>query len=179
MLNVNDTLQVLVDVQGKLAQIMHERDQLFDALERLVRGVRVLGLPIIWMEQNPRSLGPTIPELARHLTDLQPMPKLSFSCLGCAEFVAALERQTRRQVLIAGIETHVCVYQTAVGLLERGYEVQVVADAVSSRCASNRQIGLERVRQEGAKLTSVEMCLFELLGAAEGPRFKEMLKIVR
>jgi nicotinamidase-related amidase len=85
----------------------------------------------------------------------------------------------RRQFLLAGIEAHVCVYQTAVDLLEMGYEVEVVADAVASRTPENRQIGLERVRRAGAALTSVETVLFELLRVAEGPRFKEILAIVK
>ena len=179
MLSTGRALFVLVDVQGKLAQLMQERESLYDHLERLVRGVRVLGLPIIWLEQNPRGLGPTIPELARHLPDLRPIPKMSFSCCGCADFRSALEAAGRDQILIAGIEAHVCIYQTTVDLLSQGYQVQVVADAVSSRSASNRHIGLARVRASGAALTSVEMALFEMLGVAEGPQFKEILKIVR
>ncbi|MBN1400522.1 MAG: hydrolase [Anaerolineae bacterium] len=179
MLSRDNTLLVLVDVQGKLAQIMHDREALFRNLVQLVRGVRVLGLPIIWMEQNPRGLGPTIPELAELLPDLEPIPKLSFSCCGSPEFHRALKAHDRRQVLIAGIETHVCIYQTTLDLLSLGYEVQVVGDAVSSRRAVNREIALERVRQAGAAVTSVEMALFEILRVAEGPAFKAMLQVVR
>ncbi|MFH1086892.1 MAG: hydrolase [Chloroflexota bacterium] len=179
MLSRDDTLLVLVDVQGKLAQLMHDRDALFEYLQRLVRGVRVLGLPVIWLEQNPRGLGPTLPELAALLPDLTPIAKLCFSCCRSPEFMRALRATGRRQVLVCGIEAHVCVYQTTVDLLALGYEVQVVTDAVSSRAAANRQIGLERVRVAGAALTSAEMCLFELQRVAEGPVFKELLKIVR
>jgi nicotinamidase-related amidase len=90
-----------------------------------------------------------------------------------------LEAVGRRQALLAGIETHICVYQTAVDLAGQGYEVQVVTDAVSSRTAENRQLGLERMKEAGARLTSTEMALFELLRVAEGPKFKEINRIVK
>lgn len=179
MLKREDTALVVVDVQGKLAQLMHNKEFLFENLQKVVKGVQAVGLPIIWVEQNPMGLGPTIPELAELLSDLQPISKLSFSCCGNEKFRQALEALGRKQVLVVGIETHVCVYQTTMDLLSLDYEVQVVADAVSSRTAENRQIGLERMRDAGAALTSTEMALFELLGAAKGPEFKEVLKIVK
>ncbi|MBC7238900.1 MAG: hydrolase [Chloroflexi bacterium] len=179
MLEVGDTVFVLVDVQGRLAQTMVNRERLFDNLQRLVKGLRVLGVPILWLEQNPRGLGPTIPELAALLPDVQPIPKVSFSCCRCEAFMKALRTTGRRQVLLAGIEAHVCIYQTAVDLLTQGYHVEVVADAVSSRTAENREIALMRLRDAGIPLTSVEMALFELLKVAQGPAFKEILAIVK
>ncbi len=179
MLEVGDTVFALVDVQGRLAQTMVNRERLFDNLQRLVKGLRVLGVPILWLEQNPRGLGPTIPELAALLTDLKPIPKWAFSCCRCEAFMEALRATGRRQVLLAGIEAHVCIYQTAVDLSQKGYHVEVVADAVSSRTAENREIALMRLRDAGIPLTSVEMALFELLKVAEGPAFKEILAIVK
>lgn len=180
MLFMEDTVLVIVDVQGKLAQLMADKEELFLNLERLIRGADVLELPILWLEQYPEGLGPTIEPLAKLLAPKrQPIPKVSFSCWGCPAFVEALRATGRRQVLLAGIETHVCIYQTAADLLAEGYEVQVVADATSSRTVRNREIGLQRIRDMGAALTSVEMALFELQRIARGERFKALSHIVR
>jgi len=154
MLNTNNTALVLIDVQEKLAGVMHERQKLIEQLVKLVRGARVLGLPVLWCEQNPEKIGPTIPQLTEHLDGLSSIAKMSFSCCRQDEFVEQLEATGVKQLLLAGIETHVCVYQTAADLVEAGYEVQVVADAVSSRTAENREIGLGRIQAVGASLTS-------------------------
>jgi nicotinamidase-related amidase len=178
MLKTQDTVLVLVDFQGKLARIVQDSDAVIASARRLVRGAAVLDVPVLWTEQNPRGLGATVPELAELLPG-EPIAKLSFSCCGEGAFVEALERVGRKGVLLAGIEAHVCVYQTAADLLESGYEVEVVADAVSSRTAENKAIALARMGQLGAAITSVEMALFELLGRAEGARFKRLLEIVK
>ena len=179
MLTVEKTVLIVVDVQTKLSRVMYEKEKLFENLQKLVKGVQVLGIPIILTEQNPDGLGPTIPEVAHLLPDVQPLPKLSFSCCGDERFLQKLEALKRDQVLLSGIETHVCVYQTALDLLSLGYEVQVVADAVSSRTADNKEIGLKKMRSAGAGLTSTETALFELLRVAEGTNFKEILNIVK
>jgi len=179
MLDPDKAVFVLVDVQGRLAQLMHAKEALFDNLQRLIKGLTVLDIPIIWMEQIPDKMGKTIPELSALLADRTPIAKSSFSCYGCPAFREALQAHGREQVLIAGIETHVCVYQTAVELVEAGQHVEVVADAVSSRAEQNRAIGLERIRAAGARLTSVEMVLFELMRSAEHAGFRELLRIVR
>ena len=178
MLKPENTMLVLVDVQVKLIRAIHDAEGLLRSAVRLVRGAKVLGVPILWTEQNPAGLGPTVGELAG-LLDGQPLIKLSFSCCGEEAFMEALRSLARRDVLLAGIEAHVCVYQTAVDLLGAGYRVQVVSDAVGSRTPSNRAVGLERMTALGALITSVETALFELLGRAEGERFKEILSIVK
>jgi len=179
MLTPENTVLIIVDVQGKLAQLMHKKEALFENLQRIIKGSQILGIPILWAEQNPEGLGPTIPEVARLLSNIQPISKFSFSCCGSERFMQELEALDRKQVLIAGIEAHVCVYQTTMDLLELGYEVQIVADAVSSRAAENREIGLARMKDAGASLTSTEAALFELLKVARGVKFKEILKIVK
>jgi nicotinamidase-related amidase len=178
MLNVGDTALIVIDVQGKLAQLMHERDELFDNVARMVRGANVLELPVICTEQNPAGLGPTTEEIAP-LIKSEPIPKKSFSCCGEQRFLDALGQTGRRQLLLCGIETHVCVYQTAADLSQRGHEVYVVADAVSSRAASNREIGLEMMKDAGTRITSVEAALFGFLRVAEGDKFKQILQIVK
>ena len=179
MLTTENSVFLLVDTQGKLAHSMYAKDDLFKNLKKLIKGMRALGIPILWAEQNPKGLGPTVQEVAELLHDLQPIPKYSFSCYQNHEFIQALEALNRRNVLVAGIETHVCVYQTVRDLRKAKYDVQLVADAVSSRTSENKQIGLEKCRDVGASVTSVETALFELLEVAEGDRFKQILDVIK
>jgi len=179
MLKIENTTLLIVDIQGNLAHSMHGKELLFKNVQKLIKGIQILGIPILWVEQNPRGLGPTIPEIADLLSNIQPISKMSFSSCRNDRFVQALNALNRKQVLIAGIETHVCVYQTAAELVDIGYDVQVVTDAVSSRNIKNKEIGLQRMRDSGVSLTSVETALFELLKVAEGEQFREILKIVK
>lgn len=180
MLSIDNTVLLVIDVQGRLAQVMDRREALLANLTRLVKGAQVLGLPILWTEQVPEKLGPTLPELSELLIESSPpLSKSSFSCCGEPTFIEALQNAERSQVLVAGIETHVCVYQTARDLLSDGYEVHLVSDAVSSRAADNRELALATMQQAGASLTSTEMALFELLRVAEGDRFRAISKLVK
>lgn len=179
MLVPEDTLLVVIDVQEKLVAAMHEKDAVVAGNAKMVKGAKILGIPIVFTEQNPKGLGPTVPQVAESLGDIPPITKLSFSSCGEPAFMSAVEAQGRKQILIAGIEGHVCVYQTAADLVSRGFEVQVVADAVSSRTPENKAVGLERCKLSGATITSVETALFELLKVAEGDKFKQMLKVVK
>jgi nicotinamidase-related amidase len=179
MLVTEKTIMIVVDVQGNLAHLMYNKDRLFKNLQKIIKGIQTLKIPILWVEQNPEGLGATIPEVADLLPDIIPIKKMSFSGCRNTEFMKALKAENRNQILIVGIETHVCVYQTAVDLVNLDYDVQVVTDAVSSRTAENKNVGLQRMRDAGVKLTSVEMALFELIGIAEGRQFKEIIKIVK
>jgi len=179
MLKREDAVLIILDIQGKLALSMYGTELLIDNVQRLIKGIKVLGIPIIWTEQNPKGLGPTLPEIADLLSGIHPISKMSFSCCRDQQFTQALKELNRKQVLIAGIETHVCVYQTAADMVDMGHEVQVVTDAVSSRTIENMEIGLRRMRDCGVGLTSVETALFEMLGTAETQHFKEILKIVK
>jgi nicotinamidase-related amidase len=179
MLQTDTTALVLIDVQEKLARVMYERDAMIDATARLLRGLKALQVPVVWVEQNPKGLGPTVGELAEQLAGKEPITKRSFSCCRADGFMEALSALGRNQVLVAGIEAHICVYQTAVGLRDAGYEVEVLADCVSSRTPVNKHIALEKLKVLGIGPTSMEMALFELLGAAEGDVFREILKIVK
>jgi nicotinamidase-related amidase len=179
MLEKEKAVLLIVDIQGKLAHLMHGKELLFTNVQKLIKGIRALGIPVLWVEQYPQGLGPTIPEISALQSDLQPISKTSFSCCRNDLFMQTLTTMNREQVLIAGIEAHVCVYQTAADLVENGYEVQVAADAVSSRTLENKEIGLQRMKDSGAGLTSVETALFELLKVAEGEQFKEIMRIVK
>jgi len=179
MISAADTALVLVDVQAKLVPAMHNKETLLQNLKRLLRGLRVLGVPILWTEQNPAGLGPTLPEIANLLPDQKPIGKFSFSCCGSELFVDKLNALNRKNLLIAGIEAHVCVYQTAADLISLQCNVQIVADAVASRTPENKLIGLEKSKTVGASLTSTETVLFELLKDAKSEKFKEISKIVK
>ncbi|MFC1478975.1 hydrolase [Planctomycetota bacterium] len=179
MLKPESTVLIIVDVQGKLAQLMHEKESLFENVQKIIKGVQVLEIPILWAEQNPKGLGPTIPEVADLLTDIESISKVEFSCCRNTDFMQALKEAGRNQVLIAGIETHVCIYQTVMDLISSKYEVEVVADAVSSRTLENKELALQKMRGRGVGLTCVEMALFELLGSAQGDTFKQILNIVK
>ena len=178
MLNRDETACVLVDFQERLAPAMFEAGGLLDDVLRLLRGLEVLKVPVLWTEQNPAGLGGTVGEVAELLPG-EAIPKMSFSCCGEPAFVEALEALGRRQLLLAGIEAHVCVYQTAADLIDADYDVHVVSDAVSSRSPENKAVGLEKCADLGAAITSVETALFELLRVAEGEEFKRILRIVR
>ena len=179
MLRLDNTALVFIDVQGKLWNVMFEKEALLDNMQKLVKGVRILGLPIVLTEQNPNGLGPTMPELLQLMPDIKPLPKFCFSCYQEKGFHDSLISLNKKQVLLCGIEAHICVYQTALELLANGYEVHVVADAISSRTSRNRDIALTRMQSEGAKLTTTEMALFEILQTAESPKFKEISRVIK
>lgn len=179
MLTIDNTLLLIIDMQGNMARGMADGDALFDQIARLIRGILVFDIPIVMTEHLPAKLGTTIPEVAGLIPGVSALPKETFSCCANGAFSRILAAHNRRQVLVAGIETHICVYQTTADLIRAGYETYLVADAVSSRTQRNRQIGIDRLRDEGAKLASTEMVLFELLKEAGAPGAKEIFKIVR
>jgi hypothetical protein len=179
MFSVGQTVLLLIDVQGRLAQVMHGRDHLFNSLEILIQGMNILGVPVLWMEQIPEKLGPTIDPLKQHLTGQKPIAKNAFSCCGEPAFMDEFNRLGRPQVVLTGIETHVCICQTGIDLMQQGCQVQVVADCVSSRTKENKEIGLQRLVHAGAQMTSVEMLLFELMKAAQGEKFRQVVQLIK
>ncbi|MFC1906044.1 hydrolase [Chloroflexota bacterium] len=179
MFNVENAVLVIVDVQKKLTNVMFEKEDLCQEFVKLIKGINVMGIPIMLTEQNPKALGTTIAEIKNLIADLEPICKMSFSCLGEEEFPKRLKDLGRKQVILTGIETHVCVYQTAMDLIEAGYDVQVVNGCVSSRTLENKQLALEKMRKAGIDVTSTEIILFELLKTADSPKFKEIASIIK
>ena len=179
MLDIQRCCLTVVDVQGKLAQLMHGREALFKNIQILVRAAKILEIPILWCQQCPDALGPTVPEIAQHLADIEPINKSAFSCCGVEQFNARLNELARNQILLCGIEMHVCIYQTAVDLLRQGFNVNVIADAVSSRTPENKQIAINRLAAKGANITCTEMALFELLKTAEHPKFRQIARLIK
>ena len=165
---------VVVDVQEAFRPAVGEFDTVARNAGILVQGARELGLPVVVTEQYPRGLGETVPEVAEHLDGVERHPKTVFSAARAEGF----DLRGREQALVCGIEAHVCVEQTVQDLLDRGVEVHVAADAVTSRTALNRRLGVEKMERSGAWITSTEMALFELLGEAGTPEFKAVQKLV-
>jgi nicotinamidase-related amidase len=178
-LDKEDALLVVIDIQTKLFPHIHEGAAVAEAASRAIRGFRALGVPVLVTEQVPAALGPTIEELRKETEGIVPIEKSAFSCCGEKAFTAAIAATGRRKILLAGIESHVCVYQTARDLVEGGYEVYLLADAVSSRRESDRTIALRRLEQMGVRLFTVEMALFEILREAGTDDFRKILRIVK
>jgi nicotinamidase-related amidase len=179
MLGIENCSLVVVDVQGKLATLMYDRETLFKNIQILIEAAKILDIPILWCQQCPDALGPTVPQIADLLADIQPINKASFSCCGDAQFISKLNSINRPQILLSGIETHVCIYQTAVDLREKDYGVNVIADAVSSRTLDNKQTAITKMQMMGINIYSTEMALFELLKTANHPKFKQIAKLVK
>ncbi|WP_338591784.1 hydrolase [Shewanella khirikhana] len=179
MLTPNETALVVVDVQGKLARLMQGSEALHQQLITLISGARIFDMPILWLEQLPEKLGPTSEELQLVLEGLSPIAKEHFSAWPCDAFRDALQASGRKQVLLCGIETHICVYQTCRDLLDNGFGVHLVADAMGSRTSENKALGLEMMREAGARLTNVESLLFELQHHAVGDSFRALLKLIK
>src|SRR5713226_7358221 len=177
-----EALFVIIDVQEKLLPLIDGGEAVVRNLDRLVRGFHILYIPIVVTEQYTKGLGPTGSVLRTTLMETvgySPIEKSTFSAYGCGEFQAALRLARRKQIIVAGIETHVCVYQTAKDLIEADYQVTIIADAVSSRTAENRDIALRRMTVDGAKLSSTEMALFELLVNSGTDEFRAISGLVK
>ena len=179
MLNQNDAVLTFIDVQGRLHEIMHEKETLDANLGRLVQCAKLLEMPILVTEQIPEKLGATNEPFLSILEGAPRIAKSAFSCCGEPKFVDALKASGKKQVILAGIEAHICVYQTAIELMESGYEVVLAADAVSSRAAENKDLALQALRAAGASILPTESILFALLRDAADPRFKEFLKLIK
>ena len=175
-LDPDRTALVVIDVQEAFRKALDSFDQVAARTAVLVRGAAAIGVPIVVTEQYPKGLGTTDPEVADSLpSGTQALEKVQFSAAGVEGFDLA----DRDQALVCGIEAPVCVAQTALDLIERGTEVHIAADAVGSRTDADRNTGLARLEKAGAEVTTVEMALFELLGSADAPAFKEVQAIVK
>jgi nicotinamidase-related amidase len=169
----------VIDMQEGFRPVITGFDQTASRIALMVQACQLLRLPVIVTEQYPRGLGRTVEEIARHLPEGQePIEKLSFSACGVQEFDTRLRERHIEQVMICGIEAHICVSQTAHDLLQNGFQVHLLSDAVSTRLAHNREVAINKMRQAGAIISSVETALFELCNAGT-PEFKQMQALVK
>jgi len=170
---------LVVDVQEKLWKAMSDRQWLVDRIVIMIRACGLLKVPIFLTEQYPKGLGTTVAPVKEALGGLKPLVKMTFSCCGVTELPQALKKKGIEQVILVGIDSHVCVLQTALDLLSQEFQVHVPRDAVSSRYEQDERTALQRMAREGVVITTVEMALFELLRTAEAPEFKEISKLIK
>ena len=172
---------IVVDIQQKLLPPIFNKETLVKNSQLLVRLAKILSIPIMMTTQYSKGLGPTVPEIASLLPDVTAIDKLEFGCFGSDAFRAGLRALpgSRNTLLLCGMEAHICVMQTALGALNDGYLVHVASDAVSSRAEWNWRIGLDRMREAGAVISSTEMMMYELLRCSGTAQFKEMLSYLK
>jgi nicotinamidase-related amidase len=175
-LRADECVLAVIDIQEKLLPAIHEKERLIRNSQLLIRLANIVSLPVVVSTQYSKGLGPTVPEILSLLPDAKPVDKLEFGCFGNGEFCSAVSLLAgRNTLLLCGMETHICVMQTALGALTQGLNVHVAADAVGSRAELNWKLGLERLRAAGAVISSTEMMMYELMQRSGTPVFKEML----
>lgn len=175
----DDVLFLLIDIQEKLAAAMKKREEVVTNCGHLLALAGLLEIPVLVTEQYPKGLGPTLEAIRAMAPSCAPFEKTAFDCCGEPGFLEKLKALGRRKILLAGMETHICVLQTALGLMEEGYAVQVIEDAVCSRTKENWKTGIAFLRQAGAVITSTETLLFQLLQRAGTEPFKAISRRIR
>ncbi|MEN6625938.1 MAG: hydrolase [Candidatus Sumerlaeia bacterium] len=179
-LQLDEALLAVIDMQGKLLPAISERDSILNRVELLVRSARILDVPILWTEQYPRGIGPTVASIESLIGDAaRPIDKLCFGCFGDERAASAASATGRRQLVVCGVEAHVCVLQTVLTALSAGWTVFVAEDAVGSRRNADRDVSLERMRQAGAIPTTAESAIMELLATAAHAKFREILPLIK
>lgn len=180
ILSLKETAFLIVDVQEAFRQSIADLDEIARKIAIFARGVRLLNVPILVTEQYPKGLGKTVPEIAEVLSDeIEFIEKTTFSSCGAPAFAEKLNRLAVKQIVVAGIEAHVCVNQTVHDLLAQGFQAHLLADCISSRKEENKQIALTKMQASGALLSSVEQSLFELMRDAKNEQFKAIQKLIK
>ncbi|WP_018981563.1 isochorismatase family protein [Salinimonas chungwhensis] len=170
---------VVVDIQGRLAECVDQSDAFVASCEKLICAARALDLPVIWLEQIPEKLGPTHPSIRELLQPLQPITKYTFNAFDTPAFCDAVASSGLSDWLVCGTEAHVCVFQTALSLFQHGYNIQVPEDCIASRTFANKARAIARLQASGVTITSLEMCLFELIKDCRHPKFQTILKLIK
>ncbi|WP_456338100.1 isochorismatase family protein [Fervidibacter sacchari] len=179
-LNLNEAVLVVVDVQERFMPVLFEPQRLVSACQLLIGGAKILGLPVLVTEQLPEKLGPTVTELREVLgSDYRPIVKAEFSAFANESFRRAFAATGRTQLILCGIEAHVCIRQTTLDALDLGYDVFLVEDAISSRYEFLYRSGVQSCLEAGARRTNAEAVLFELMATAEHPQFREVQNLVK
>lgn len=175
---IKNSVLLVIDVQGKLANMMCDEDYQ-DHIRGLIKAASILDVPILVTEQAPDKIGYTVAEITNLLNGIVPVSKQTFSCCGEPAFMEALKGLGRKHVIVCGIESHVCVYQTVRDLLNSGYQVSVVVEAVSARSKHNAHAGIARCKDLGAVLTTLEMLVTELIVSTKHPKFREIMALLK
>ncbi len=172
------TALIVIDVQEKLLPKIACKEKIVANIVKLIKFSKICSIPIILTEQYPKGLGPTVKEIKDEIPDIAPIEKTTFSCIGVPEFDSSLEKMKISTLILTGIEAHVCVAQTALKALDN-YQVCVISDAVSSRDLYNVEIGLQRMKENGATISSTEMAMYEILRDSKTKEFKESLALLK
>jgi nicotinamidase-related amidase len=179
-LGAEQTALVIIDMQESFRQAISDFAEVSARCALVAHAAQLLGVPVVVTEQYPKGLGHTASEIRAVLPEsLSVVEKTAFSSCGAQEFVARLDEVAARQVLVCGIEAHICVNQTTHDLLARGFQVHLLTDCITSRTAQNRQAGLDKMRQSGALPSSTEMALFELMRDARHEQFKSIQRLIK
>ena len=179
ILTRENALLLVVDFQQKLLAAFSEPGEFLQNCVTIIRFAKILKLPIIWTEQYPKGLGRTLEDVKSELSHLDPVEKLSFSCFGEPRFVESLSKHDSTQLMICGIETHICVEQTVLDGIGCGYQMHVLEDACGSRKERDHGAGLRKMEGAGAVLTCTEMAMYEILARSDAQEFREVLKLVK
>lgn len=177
--NADDSILLVIDPQEKLVKMIHNREEVVGNITRLIKFASIFDIPVVLTEHYPQGLGYSVDEVKSVLPAYQPVVKRIFSCFGVPEFSAALEATGRKRLLVVGIETHICVWQTVMDALHRGYGVQVVADGVGTRKDADHETALVRMCQAGAVVTTSEALIYEVTYRADTEEFKKVLDLVK
>lgn len=179
-LRKNDTLFLLIDIQERLLPVIHDKELIEKNAAILAQGAGILDVPVIISEQYPKGLGSTTEAIRNAAADnADYYPKTTFSCLQDDDITKAVRASGKSQILLCGIETHICVCQTALDLAAGGYQVHIAADATGSRQPTNREYALDRLSRAGIVITNTESALFELLNIAQGDEFKAISRLIK
>jgi nicotinamidase-related amidase len=178
-LDKNNAALVIIDIQEKLAAVMKEREKVVNNCLHLIEIAKLLNIPIVLTEQYPKGIGRTVEEIRKALPEYKPVEKLTFSCCDEQAFPEEIRKLNRKTIIMTGMETHVCILQTCIGLLRDGYNVHLVKDAVCSRSKENWKTGVEFMRDAGAVITGTETVLFQLLKISGTEEFKAISKRIK
>lgn len=176
---MSDTGILIIDIQGNLARQVADSDNVITTTAKLIRVAQTLASPIVWIEQYPQGLGSTVPELADLLSAQQAVAKTTFNACNNASVMQAITNANCNHWAVAGIEAHICVYQTVKTLLQQRYRVSVIEDAVSSRNPHHKHLAMDNLRQMGAEISVLEMFAYEQIGDASDPVFKTLLPLFK
>ena len=179
LLKVKNTCLLIIDVQQRILPVIKNHELVVENTLKLIKGFKAMGLPIYYTEQYPKGLGSTEEQILNELEGIKPIEKMSFSCSGAGELFNILKRKNHSQIVVCGIESHVCVQQTVLDLIENNFQVNLATDAVSSRKETDYNIALKRMRHHGTEVSTTESILFELLNVCGTDIFKQVSKIVK
>ncbi len=179
ILDRRKTVLLVVDIQEKILNVMQHKERVVENTIKLIKGFKLLDVPVYYTEQYPQGLGETEATIKKELENIQAIQKMSFSCYGAEDLFYEFKKKNFTQIVVCGIETHVCIQQTVLDLLANNFQVNLPADAVSSRKNLDYEIALRRMEKNGAEITTTESVLFELLNVCGTQEFKDILKIVK